>query len=52
MSYILKHLNSKDELIEEFKVHPENIKHYEKYYAFDGPTESIDYLLKKLNRIR
>jgi hypothetical protein len=48
MTYTTLYLGSLDKLKEELKKHPENIKYYMKYMGVNGPTESVDYLNKKI----
>lgn len=48
MSYILKHLNTKAELIRELNSQPQNIKYYAKYDTFIGETDAIQYLDSKI----
>jgi hypothetical protein len=48
MTYITKYLASIEELKKELETHPENIKYYMKYMAINGPSESVNYLNKKI----
>jgi hypothetical protein len=49
MSYILRHLNTKDELKRELERNPENIKHYAKYDTFIGDSNAVEYIESKLH---
>lgn len=48
MSYIIKHLKDIEDLKKELDETPENIKYYIKYEGFDGSSEAIDYIDKKI----
>lgn len=50
MSYILKHLDSKDELEIELTKYPEHLLYYSKYDTFIGSPESIQYIQKLLKK--
>lgn len=49
MSYTHTHLPELNILREILKTNPTQIKYYAKYDSLIGPTESINYLNKKIN---
>lgn len=48
MSYILKHLNTKEELKKELQNYPQNIRYYAKYDTLIGDTDAIKYIESKI----
>jgi hypothetical protein len=48
MTYIVKHLPTKEQLEKELIDYPDNIRIYMKYEGYQGPDGSIDYLARKI----
>jgi hypothetical protein len=48
MSFVVKHLPPINDLIRQFESNPNIIEHYIKFEGFNGSTESVKYLQKKI----
>lgn len=48
MSYVYTYLPELEELKKIIEKDPNRLKYYSKYGAFMGPTESVEYLNKKI----
>ena len=48
MSYITKYLPDLEELKKQIQSNPDVLRIYSKYMGFNGSSESVDYLEKKL----
>lgn len=48
MSYITKYLPELEDLKKQIESNPDVLKIYAKYMGFNGSSESVDYLDKKL----
>lgn len=48
MSFVVKHLPPINDLIRQFESNPSIIEHYIKFEGFNGSTESVKYLQKKI----
>jgi len=49
MSYTHIHLPELEILKKQIESNPDSIKYYLKYMGFAGPTNSVDYLIRKIN---
>lgn len=49
MTYISRYLPELGELKSEIEKNPDILKIYAKYMGFNGSSESIDFLIKKLS---
>ena len=50
MSYTHIHLPELHILKEWLEKRPESIKYYSRYEAFVGPSESVDYIVEKIEK--
>ena len=48
MTFIVKYLPLLEQLKNELKNNPDNIKHYIKYEGYSGSVESMEYLETKI----
>jgi hypothetical protein len=49
MTYITKYLPELEDLKKQIESNPDILRYYGKYMGFNGSSDSIDYLTKKLS---